>query len=235
MRSAARPVGAGRQRRRALRPLRRGRRRRRAAAAAVGWRARPEALRRALLLDRAQPRDVALVLLVASRRRRGRRCRRRRNTGPWCAPDWRRPRARRGPDWRSAPAAGRRSGRCCRRRLLDLAARDRPAERALAADQAVDDGRVGLQPHLLLQPVDEHGGDARALVRLAGLLLDDGGERDELLRRLDRQVGGSGAPRPPAARGRCACCMRWIICSRVVPRRELVGVGQQRAFARESP
>src|SRR6516164_3718107 len=33
-------------------------------------------------------------------------------------------------------------------RLLDLALHDRPAKRAFAADQAVDDGRVGLQPNL---------------------------------------------------------------------------------------
>ena len=49
-----------------------------------------------------------------SPRRHGRRCRRRRRRAPWCAPDWRPPRARHGPDWRSARAAGRRSHRCCR-------------------------------------------------------------------------------------------------------------------------
>ena len=42
----------------------------------------------------------------ASRRTRGRRCRRRRSRVPWSAAGWRRPPARRGRDWRSAPAAG---------------------------------------------------------------------------------------------------------------------------------
>src|SRR4029077_12088862 len=57
-------------------------------------------------------------------------------------------------------------------RLLDLAALDRPAERPLAADQAIDDRRIGLQLDLLAQAIDEHRGDPAALVRLAGLLLD---------------------------------------------------------------
>ena len=76
-----------------------------------------------------------------------------------------------------------------RRRLIDLALHDRPAQRAFAADQSVDDGRVGLQLHLLLQPIDEHGGNARALFGLAGLPLDQRGENNELIRRLQRQIG----------------------------------------------
>ena len=51
------------------------------------------------------------------------------------------------------------------RRLLDFAALDRPAQRALAADQPVDDGRIRLQLYLLPQPIDEYRGDPAALVR----------------------------------------------------------------------
>ena len=71
-----------------------------------------------------------------------------------------------------------------------------------------------------------------ALVGAAGLLLDDRGEDDELLRRLDRQVRRAALPdlaqtlraAPPA----CAL----TICWRVIAALELVGVGQQRALAR---
>src|SRR5205085_3836810 len=76
----------------------------------------------------------------------------------------------------------------------DLAAQDAPAERALAADEAVDDRRVGLQLHPLGEPVDEHAGHPAALVGAPGLLLDDRGQNDELLRRLDRQVGRAPGP-----------------------------------------
>src|SRR5262249_22760184 len=81
-----------------------------------------------------------------------------------------------------------------RRRLADLALQDRPPERVLAADQAVDDGRVRLQLDPLLEAIDEHGGDAGALLRLAGLLLDDGRERDELVGRLERKVRRAMVP-----------------------------------------
>jgi hypothetical protein len=56
------------------------------------------------------------------------------------------------------------------RRLLDFAAHDRPAQRALPADQPLDNSRIGLQPHVLLQAVDEHRGDALAFVAAAGFL-----------------------------------------------------------------
>src|SRR5262249_861323 len=39
---------------------------------------------------------------------------------------------------------------------LDVGARDRPAERPLPADNAVDDRRVRLQLHSLLEPIDEY-------------------------------------------------------------------------------
>ena len=47
-------------------------------------------------------------------------------------------------------------------------------------------------------------------------------------------IGRSGARRSQisCSCARCACCMRWIICSRVVPRGEPVGLRQQRALAR---
>src|SRR6202022_3933693 len=55
---------------------------------------------------------------------------------------------------RSAAGIGDRSGRqavddvsIVRRRLLNFAALDRPAQRSLAADQPIDDGRIGLQLH----------------------------------------------------------------------------------------
>src|SRR3954471_19366861 len=60
-----------------------------------------------------------------------------------------------------------------RRRLLDFRAHDRAPERTLAADQSIDDRRIGLQLDALAQPVGEHGGDARTLVRPSCFLLDD--------------------------------------------------------------
>ena len=39
---------------------------------------------------------------------------------------------------------------------------------------AVDHGRIGLQPHVPAQPRDENTGDARPLAREPGFLLDDG-------------------------------------------------------------
>ena len=130
----------------------------------------------------------------ASRRRRGRRCRRRRNRGRASATGWRPPRAPRGRDWRSVPAAGRRSDRCCRASTCRLRSAGCRARACRAPDEAVDDRRVGLQPHPLVQAVDEHAGDMRTLVGLAGLPLDDRGQRDEFIGRLDRQVGAAARP-----------------------------------------
>src|SRR5262249_61811675 len=59
------------------------------------------------------------------------------------------------------------------RRLLFLALRDRMAERALAADEAVDNGRIGFESPLLLEPVDKHCSNPRPLLGLAGFFLDD--------------------------------------------------------------
>ena len=79
-------------------------------------------------------------------------------------------------------------------RPLDLRAHDAAPEGAAPADQAVDDGRIGLQLHPLLQPIDEHARDPRTLVGPAGLLLDDGGQRHHLGRRLDRHLGAAALP-----------------------------------------
>ena len=54
--------------------------------------------------------------------------------------------------------------------------------------QAIDHGRIGLQHHRHLQPPHEHAGDARALRGLASFLLDDGRERQHLVRRAERQL-----------------------------------------------
>ncbi len=74
------------------------------------------------------------------------------------------------------------------RRLQKLGLRNAVSERAFAADEAIDDRRIGLELHPLLQAVDEDAGDMRALLRLARLLFDNGGHRHELARRFDRQI-----------------------------------------------
>ena len=107
-----------------------------------------------------------------------RRYRRRRNKARGCAPGWRRPRARHDPGWRSVRGQPVYLISVVGGRLIDLAPHDRPAQRALTADQSVDDGRIRLQSHLLLQPVDEHGGNTRAFLRLSRLLLDQRGQND---------------------------------------------------------
>ena len=80
------------------------------------------------------------------------------------------------------------------RRLIEFALGYAVPERSLAADQAVDDRRIGFELHPLLQAVDEDAGDMRALVRLARLLFDDRGERHQFARRFDRQIGRALLP-----------------------------------------
>src|SRR5882724_5767957 len=74
-----------------------------------------------------------------------------------------------------------------RRRFL-FTLGNRMAERALAADEPVDDGWIRLQPLALLQPVDKDSSNTRALVGLAGFLLNDRCKNDKLLGRTDRQI-----------------------------------------------
>ena len=80
------------------------------------------------------------------------------------------------------------------RGLGNLALGQRVAERAFAEDETIDDGRVRLQLHLLLEPIRQHRRYARALLGLAGLFLDNGRENNELLGRLDRQIGIASVP-----------------------------------------
>ena len=63
-----------------------------------------------------------------------------------------------------------------RRLRFNIAAGDGTAQTAFAADQTVNDGGIGLQPHFLVEPVQKHPCDARAFIGLAGFLFDDGGQ-----------------------------------------------------------
>src|ERR1700737_3333553 len=117
------------------------------------------------------------------------------------------------------------------RRLLDFAALDRPSQRSLAADQPVNDGRIGLQLYFLPQPVDEHRRDTAALVGLAGLLLDDRGQRNQLLRRLDWKVLTAALPDfHQRALLRLLHARNHLFAGGAA--REFVGFRQQRALAR---
>src|SRR5204863_2419228 len=80
------------------------------------------------------------------------------------------------------------------RRLGDIASGERTTQRALAEYETVNDGRIGLQLHLLLQAVDEHRRYAGALLGLARLLLDDRSKHNELIRRFERQIGIAAFP-----------------------------------------
>ena len=98
----------------------------------------------------------------------------------------------------------RRSDRCCRR--CRAASRARVSSRssgAVAIGQAVDHRRIGLQAHAVAQPVEEHRGDRAALLRHAGLLVDDRGEDQRLL-----PVGRAAGPRraPATARRAAGAC-----------------------------
>ncbi len=117
------------------------------------------------------------------------------------------------------------------RRLGELTLGERMAERALAVDQAIDDRRVGLQLHLLLEPINEHRGNPRALLRLAGFLLDDRGQDHELVRRLERQIGAAALPHlshQPVLR--LAHALKHLLAREAAV--EMIAVGQQAAFAR---
>jgi hypothetical protein len=115
--------------------------------------------------------------------------------------------------------------------LLDLAAQDGPAPGDLAALQAVEDGGIGLQAHVQAQPIVEHGRHALALVVAAGLLLDDRGEDDRFLPRLDRQILLALRPQPL---GQLLGLRSHVVEDRlaIVAARHDKGFGQQRALRR---
>ena len=116
-------------------------------------------------------------------------------------------------------------------RLLQFRPGNRMAERALAEHQSVDDRRIGLELHVLAQAVDEHARDPRPLVGLAGLLLDDRSEGDEFARRLDRQIlRALGPDFVDRFRLRLFHHREQGLASHAP--RELVSLGQDRAFAR---
>ena len=118
------------------------------------------------------------------------------------------------------------------RRLRDLGTLDRPPQRAPAAHQPVDDGRIGLQLHLLPQPVGEDGGDPAALVGAAGFLLDDRGQCNQCLRRLDRNIRIAALPdfRQHPLLGLLHALDHLLARGAA---REFVGFRQQCAFARQ--
>src|SRR5437763_13716574 len=118
------------------------------------------------------------------------------------------------------------------RRLGYLAFGQRMPERALAEDEAVNDRRIRLQLHLLLQPVGEHRRDARALLGFAGLFLDDGCEDDELLGALERQIRIASLPyvaHEPLLR--LAHALDHLLAREAAM--EMVAVGQKAAFPRD--
>src|SRR4029078_6462078 len=57
-----------------------------------------------------------------------------------------------------------------------------------AAHETIDDGRIRLQPHVLLEPILEHLCNARTLVGATGLLLHNRAKYQRLLWRGDHDV-----------------------------------------------
>ncbi len=104
-----------------------------------------------------------------------------------------------------------------------------PVEPAFAARDRIDRGRIGLQQHAPLQPVDEDRGDAAALVRHAGFLFNDGCERRQrfrrrrgmILRQAGHRLGDHGVHGLPHARDHVG--------PRVVPG-VVIGLRQESAF-----
>src|SRR5688572_18906004 len=67
------------------------------------------------------------------------------------------------------------------RGLFDIRLQDCAVRRAaFSSKETIEDRRIRLQAHALVQPVDEYGGNTRALISLAGLFLDNRSERDKL-------------------------------------------------------
>ena len=71
---------------------------------------------------------------------------------------------------------------------------DAPTERALALSQAVNDGRVGTEPHVLFESIDEYARDMGPLFRLARFFLDDRGKRHHFPWRFNRQIRRARLP-----------------------------------------
>ena len=227
-----------------LRPRFHGRTRRRCRGRAGCGRLRPGRRRSELRIERrlifliglhrAQSRDVFLMLLV---------CLGKGMTAGAVGDEIKLARARRiGGGFERGPARigdrpRRQSGNdisIVRRRLLDFALGDRPPERALAADQAVNNRRIGLQLHILLEPIDEDGGDAGALVGLAGFLLDDRCQHHQLIGRLERQVRRTVIPDfLHHALLRLLHALDQLLAADAAG--EVIGIGQQRALARNLP
>ena len=88
-----------------------------------------------------------------------------------------------------------------------------------------------MQPHLELQPIGEYRGNPRALVGLAGFLLDQRGEYHQLLRTLDRQI--RCAPIPDVLDQPALLLLH--VLDQLLARgtaREAIGVRKNRAFLR---
>src|SRR5262249_27299407 len=118
------------------------------------------------------------------------------------------------------------------RRLAYLVLVERMAEYSLAEDETEDDVRIRLQLHFLLEPIGQHRRDARALLGLARLFLDDGRKNDELLGRLERQIGIAAIPYfPHQAVLRLAHALEHLLAREAAV--EMVAVRQQAAFPRD--
>src|ERR1700730_2343034 len=84
-----------------------------------------------------------------------------------------------------------------RRRLRNIALREGSTQRSFAENKPVDDGRIRLQLHLLLEPVREHGCNPRTFFRFTGFLFYDRREYDKLVRGLERQIRMTPLPDLP--------------------------------------
>ena len=73
-------------------------------------------------------------------------------------------------------------------RRAQLAPAQAPAQNALPARDAINDGWVGLQTHPGIQAIDEHAGHLAAFVGDTRFLLDDRGKGQQLFRALQRHI-----------------------------------------------
>ena len=95
----------------------------------------------------------------------------------------------------------------------------------------VDNRRIRLQLHPLLEAVHEHGGDQRALVRSPGLPLDDGGEYQCVVWRSERQALRASFPlRRKMALHEPVGAAQYVEIARAVA--EIVGVREEPALRR---